>query len=65
MQSKVSLIILLLFPLFSETKITITEIGKDNHAFIKTVADGISEYPLTDGETRGRLVERIISIFQK
>ena len=41
------------------------EIGRDNHAFIKTVADGLSEYPLTDNETRGRLVESVISIFQK
>jgi len=51
--------------LFSETKIMISEIGKDNLAFIKTVADGISEYPLTDNETRGRLVESVISIYQK
>jgi len=43
----------------------VREIGRDNHAFIKTVADGISEYPLTDDETRGRLVERVISIFQE
>jgi len=43
----------------------IKEIGKDNHAFIKTVADGISEYPLADDETRGRLVESVISIIQK
>jgi len=43
----------------------IKEIGTDNHAFIKTVADGISEYPLTDDETRGRLVENVISIIQK
>jgi len=40
----------------------IKEIGKDNHAFIKTVADGISEQPPTDDETRGRLLESIISI---
>lgn len=53
------------FLIFSETKIIISEIGKDNHAFIKTVADGISEYPLADDETRGRLVERVISIFQE
>ena len=54
-----------LFILFIfETKIMISEIGRDNHAFIKTVADGISEYPLTDNETRGRLVESVISIFQ-
>ncbi|KAF9653947.1 hypothetical protein BDM02DRAFT_3107112 [Thelephora ganbajun] len=43
----------------------IKEIGKDNHAFIKTVADGISEYPQIDNEARGRLVERVISIIQK
>ena len=54
-----------IFLIFSETKIIISEIGKDNHAFIKTVADGISEYPLADDETRGRLVERVISIFQE
>jgi len=51
--------------LFSETKIIFSEIGKDNHAFIKTVADGISEHPLTDDETRGRLVESVISIYLK
>ena len=51
--------------LFSKTKIIVSEIGKDNHAFIKTVADGISEYPLTDNKTRGRLVESIISIYLK
>ena len=39
--------------------------GKDNHAFIKTVVDGISEYPLTDDETRARLVESLISIIRK
>ena len=50
---------------FAETKIIIAEIGKDNHAFIKTVADGLSEYPLADDETRGRLVESLISIIQK
>ena len=38
--------------------------GKDNHAFIKTVADAISEHPPTDGETRGSLVESLISIVQ-
>ncbi|KAF9793182.1 U3 small nucleolar RNA-associated protein 6-domain-containing protein [Thelephora terrestris] len=43
----------------------IKEIGKDNHVFIKNVADGISEYPLTDDETRGRLVESVISIILK
>lgn len=43
----------------------ISEIGKDNRVFIKTVADGISEYPLTDDETRGRLVETVISIILK
>ena len=40
------------------------EMGKDNHAFIKAVADGISEHPPTDDETRGRLVEIVISIIQ-
>jgi hypothetical protein len=48
-----------------KTKIMILEIGKDNHVFIKNVADGISEYPLTDDETRGRLVESVISIILK
>lgn len=53
---------LLLFYFETKTKINILEIGKDNHAFIKTVADGISEYPVTDDETRGRLIQTVISI---